>query len=125
MLQPKLLQGSFLVCRNALPKLGHLREKVLHHASGLKENEHLPLVIAHFSERMRDLPRRKRRVARPQFHQVIAHLCDELATNYIIPFVLKMMTMKRRSPLRLTHGVIDAKITTRIPPRDLQIKSTA
>ena len=59
-----------------------------------------------------------------QVQRIVAHLNDEFSPNHVKPFVLKVMTMQRRSAFGLSGGVVDQQIATRVPARDLQVKSS-
>src|SRR5581483_4575304 len=119
MVRPELLQGGFLVLWYCLPDLAHLLKKSLDAARRLKQDQHLPLRFTGPGERMGYFARRKRRIARSKIKGVLAHLNNELASHNIKPFVLKVVAVEGRATLRLANGVIDAKVTSRVPPRDL------
>ena len=116
---PELLHDDLLVRYDSLSELRHLLEEIFHTAGGLKENEHLPFTFTHHGKRMRDVPRRKRRVTGIQGEVGISHLRNEPAADHIKPFVLKEVSMKRRAALGIANGVVNAKVTARVPARDL------
>src|SRR4029077_19585040 len=91
--------GRFLALRNLPPKRRHLPEEVLHPAGRLEEDEHLPLALAHLGEGVGDPARRESRVARAEPHGLVADPHDEVAADYVEPFVLEVVAVERRAAL--------------------------
>jgi len=74
-------------------------------------------------ERVRYRAWRKRGITWMQAESIVAHSHHKLPPDNIKPLVLKMVSVKRRTTLRLSECIVNAQVATRVAARDLQIKA--
>ena len=110
---------------NLFAHFAHLPKECFHTACRLKENEHLSLSVTGHRECVRNPSRRKSRIPGHKPHSVIADLNEKFSPDDIKPFVLKVMTMKRRAAFGRPHGIVNAKIAAGILCRDLEVEAAA